>query len=110
MEELYNLFWDLGIHKNYKGRFQAAVAISLVLHEEAELKLVTQKLYPMVADKFQTKNGNIERNIRTVVFNCWEYGNRELLHEMAGYKLRRQPSASEFIGIVAHYMKRQSRS
>ena len=54
---------------------------------------------------FGCKWTTVERNIRTAVARAWSV-NRSLLLEMAGYPLDTEPSASEFIEIIATHIIR----
>ena len=57
------------------------------------------------ASHFGCKWTAVERNIRTAVERAWRV-NRSLLLEMAGYPLDTEPTASEFIEIIATYIIR----
>ena len=47
----------------------------------------------------------VERNIRTTVQRVWRINPQGLI-KMAGYPLAEPPTASDFIEIVAHYLRR----
>jgi two-component system response regulator (stage 0 sporulation protein A) len=47
---------------------------------------------------------NIEHDIRTVINVCW-ITNKDTLEEIAGYPLNYKPTNSEFVDILAYYLK-----
>ena len=47
---------------------------------------------------------NIEHDIRTLINVCWE-GNKSFLDEIAGYPLEYKPTNSEFIDMLAYYLR-----
>ena len=108
--EIYNLIRALGIHGTYRGYHYLALAISLILQDEANLLQVTKNLYPKIAEAFHTTPKCVERNLRTVVSVCWERGNRELLQEIAGYQLQFKPTTGEFIDMLAGNLKQTMES
>lgn len=95
----------LGITRNYRGCLRAAAAIELVLEDEDRLEAVTKEIYLEVAQRCHCNWYAVERNIRTVVQRAWHV-NRPLLTQMAGYPMDAPPTASEFIAIVANYIRR----
>ena len=97
----------LGITRSYRGCLRAATAIELVLEDEDRLEAVTKEIYREVAKRCRCNWYAVERNIRTAVQRAWRI-NRPLLTQMAGYPLEAPPNASEFIAIVADYMRRTS--
>ena len=95
---------SLGITPNYRGFWILLSAIALVMENESRLTLITKKLYPVLAQEFETTTDCIERNIRTVVDVCWNYGNRKLLDQIAGYHLPNKPNNASFISILVMYI------
>ena len=59
---------------------------------------------PCLARKYRSTPTNIEHDIRTMVNVCWE-GNKKLLDEIAGYPLEYKPTNSEFIDMLAYYLR-----
>ena len=106
MTEIQDLIWQLGIPSTYRGSRYLREAITLALEDEDRLLSVAKELYPMVADKFETDKTCVERNLRTVVCNCWARGNRPLLNQLAGYDLLDRPTTGEFISILSSYLIR----
>ena len=94
-----------GITRCYKGFKHTAYAICLAVQDESRLEAITKEIYTETAAHFGCKWTAVERNIRTVVSHAWSV-NPGLLRQMAGYPLELEPTASEFIEIVATYIIR----
>ena len=99
---------QLGIYSVYRGYPYLIYAIQISLENEDRLRHVTKELYSEIARHFECNIPGIERSLRTVITQCWEYGNREYLMELAGHKLYRKPSPGEFISIVTYYVRLQA--
>lgn len=91
----------LGITMRYKGYSQTIFAVEIALADPESLTLVSKRLYPEVGKRFGVSWRVAERNIRTVVDVIWEL-NPEGLSHIAGYELRRKPTASDFISIIVN--------
>ena len=96
----------LGIARTYLGERYMITAVEMVLEDEECLLYVTKQLYPKIAKQHQTTAACVEKNLRTAIKICWEHGNRRLLNEMAGYVLPKKPKTSEFIDLLASYIRR----
>lgn len=95
----YSLLSRLGITANYTGFFYTAYAVCLSVTDMENLLVVTKRLYPDVAKRYNTSAANIERNIRTVVDIAWNY-NPDLLMALAKRTLYAKPTAAEFLAIL----------
>lgn len=104
-KEIQKFLREIGINNTYLGYYYVTYAIQLVIDDETKLILISKWLYPDVAIKFHTSVSCVERNIRTVIQTIWEHGNLELLETAAGCKLRDKPTNSEFISIIASYIR-----
>lgn len=58
----------------------------------------------MPGAEVQINTYQFEHDIRTMVNVCWE-GNKKLLDEIAGYPLEYKPTNSEFIDMLAYYLR-----
>ena len=61
-------------------------------------------LYPAVAGHYHTCIFDVERSVCFAVDRVWET-EREALRSIAKYPLKREPLPSEFIAILAAYIK-----
>lgn len=107
MTDVQDILRSLGITRCYKGFKHTEYAVLLAVQNESHLEAVTKEIYMETANYFECHWTAVERNIRTAVARAWRT-NRPLLCEMAGYPLGKEPSASEFIEIIASYIIRSS--
>lgn len=102
--KIRELLLTLGIHSTYRGFHFLVYGLSLCLQDEDYLLFIGKKLYPAVAEHFGTSRQNVERCIRTAVYNCYYHGNPRFLFQIAGYELPAKPTNSEFLDILYHYL------
>ena len=95
----------LHIPQTTAGFHHAAYAITQVIQNPETVNWITKEIYPETARHCQTRPANIERTIRLAVRACWERGGRDILEEMAGIHLTQRPTNSEFLAIVANYIR-----
>ena len=93
----------LGIPATRSGQQYIEYAVILSKKDRTLLLSITKRLHPLVAEHFGVSIRSVERNIRYCVKCCWETGNRELLNEIAGYRLHCCPYAGEFIAMLVDY-------
>lgn len=89
--EIQRIFFRCGSGKDFHG------------YQYKPLR-ITKDIYPCLARKYRSTPTNIEHDIRTMVNVCWE-GNKKLLDEIAGYPLEYKPTNSEFIDMLAYYLR-----
>lgn len=100
-----NLLYRLGIPATYLGHRYVLSGVSLALVNEDVLSTITTILYPTIAAQFCVTPVSVDRALRTAITECWERGNRPLLDEVAGRKLRDKPTAGDFIAILTEYAR-----
>lgn len=103
-EQMYELIRRLGANSKYKGYFFVAEAVKISMGYQYKPLRITKDIYPYLARKYRSTPTNIEHDIRTMVNVCWE-GNKKLLDEIAGYPLEYKPTNSEFIDMLAYYLR-----
>ncbi len=97
----------LGIHATYKGYHFLVMALELTLEDDDRLLYVTKNLYPTVAHHYHTTIECVDRNLRTVVRNCWNSDQRNLLQNIASYPLKSCPTVTEFIDILHWHLRKK---
>ena len=100
MKSIHELPLSLGIHSTYKGYHYLVTALELAIQNEDNLIFVTKNIFPIVARKYHTNVHCVERNIRTIILNCWNSPYRKTLQEIAPCPLYKPPSVGEFIDIL----------
>lgn len=69
---------------------------------------MTKNLYPDAGRTFGVSAPSVERAVRTSISTCWNSEGRGALEQMAGYPLPQRPASSQFIYIMADYIRRTS--
>ncbi|MBE5787920.1 MAG: hypothetical protein E7324_10365 [Clostridiales bacterium] len=68
-----------------------------------------RRVYPLVANRFGTSSGAVERAIRTAVENTWLTGNLQGIQQLFGFSVdadRGKPTNAEFIAMLAAHTAR----
>ena len=105
-ETIKRVLRQLGIGANYKGFRITVLAVAMIVENEDRLTSVTKEIYLDVAKLTGFSPTAVERNIRTVVARAWSC-NQQAFNQMAGYALTTIPTVSEFLDIIANYVRRQ---
>ncbi|MGI6116360.1 sporulation initiation factor Spo0A C-terminal domain-containing protein [Luoshenia tenuis] len=103
-ERVSRIILQVGVPASIKGYQYLREAILLAMDERDISTLITTKIYPAVAKKFNTTPGNVERSIRNAIEVAWKKGNLEAIDSLFGYTIeenRGKPTNSEFIAMVA---------
>lgn len=95
---------ELGITPNYVGFKYLCLAVLIVMEDMEKVTRVTKSLYPEVAAAYGVRGATVERAIRTVVRECWNHGNRELMEQILCQKLIAPPENARFIGALSLYL------
>lgn len=99
---------ELGIAANLKGYYCIRYAVMLLLDDLKYVSHATTKLYPEIAEYFDTTASRVERAIRHAIEKGWGRGNIELQNKMFGYSIdmsKDSPTNMEFITTVADYIR-----
>lgn len=68
---------------------------------------ITKKLYPSIANKFETSPSKVERAIRHAIEVAWNRGKIENINNIFGIKIytaNDKPTNGEFIALLADKM------
>lgn len=99
-----DILHQLGMPAHIKGYQYIRFAITLCVVNPEILDSITKKLYPMVAERYQTTPSRVERAIRHAIELAWNRGNIETLNSYFGYTIensRGKPTNSEFIAMIS---------
>ena len=105
MQKLEETLRALGLNQTYTGYENLIKAAQIVMADRHTLYSVTKSIYMPIAEERGFCWSAIERSIRTAVKRAWKL-NPELIKTMAGYSLAIQPTAAEFIEMIALYAQR----
>ena len=103
-EKLANIFITVGIPAHIKGYQFLREAIKMAIDNPDIINSITKKLYPGIADKFNTSASKVERAIRHAIEVAWNRGKMETINEIFGYTVsngKGKPTNSEFIALIA---------
>ena len=90
----------LGVYENTQGYYAARAAISVALQEPESLLMVTKWLYPEAAKKCGGNWQSLEKNLRAAIADIWK-NHPEGLQALSDAPLRRKPTASQFVALLA---------
>ena len=106
-EKISNIFITVGIPAHIKGYQFLREAIKMAIDNPEIINCITKKLYPGIADKFETSASKVERAIRHAIEVAWNRGKIENINSLFGvrvYTNNEKPTNGEFIALVADKM------
>lgn len=106
-EKITNIFITVGIPAHIKGYQFLREAIKLAMENPDIINSITKKLYPSIAEKFDTSASKVERAIRHAIEVAWNRGKIENINNIFGltiYANNEKPTNGEFIALVADKM------
>ena len=106
-EKITNIFITVGIPAHIKGYQFLREAIKLAMENPDIINSITKKLYPSIAERFDTSASKVERAIRHAIEVAWNRGKIENINSIFGltvYSNNEKPTNGEFIALVADKM------
>ena len=106
-EKITNIFITVGIPAHIKGYQFLREAIKMAIDNPDIINSITKKLYPSIAEKFETSASKVERAIRHAIEVAWNRGKIENINSLFGIKVysnNEKPTNGEFIALVADKM------
>ncbi|MBE7076540.1 MAG: sporulation transcription factor Spo0A [Clostridiales bacterium] len=106
-EKITNIFITVGIPAHIKGYQFLREAIKLAIANPEIINSITKKLYPTIAEKYETSASKVERAIRHAIEVAWNRGKIENINNLFGIKVyssNEKPTNGEFIALVADKM------
>ena len=106
-EKISNIFISIGIPAHIKGYQFLREAVKLAVEEPEIIGSITKKLYPTIAEKFETSSSKVERGMRHAIEVAWNRGKIENINALFGirvYSNNEKPTNGEFIALVADKM------
>lgn len=110
-EKITNIFITVGIPAHIKGYQFLREAIKMAIDNPDIINSITKKLYPEVAERFDTSPSKVERAIRHAIEVAWNRGKIENINSLFGvrvYNHNEKPTNGEFIALVADKMLLES--
>ena len=106
-EKISNIFITVGIPAHIKGYQFLREAIKMAIDQPEIINSITKKLYPAIAEKFDTSSSKVERAISHAIEVAWNRGKIENINSIFGLKVytsNDKPTNGEFIALVADKM------
>lgn len=106
-EKISNIFITVGIPAHIKGYQFLREAIKMAVSDPSIINSITKRLYPDIAEKFETSPSKVERAIRHAIEVAWNRGKIENINTLFGIKVyssTEKPTNGEFIALVADKM------
>lgn len=106
-ERLSNIFITVGIPAHIKGYQFLREAIKMAIDSPEIINSITKKLYPSIAERFDTSASKVERAIRHAIEVAWNRGKIENINSVFGlqvYGTNEKPTNGEFIALLADKM------
>lgn len=106
-EKITNIFITVGIPAHIKGYHFLREAIKMAIETPEIVNSITKKLYPSIAERFDTSASKVERAIRHAIEVAWNRGKIENINNIFGvrvYTNNEKPTNGEFIALLADKM------
>lgn len=106
-EKITNIFITVGIPAHIKGYQYLREAIKMSIDNPEIINSITKKLYPSIAERFETSASKVERAIRHAIEVAWNRGKIENINtvfQIKVYDANEKPTNGEFIALVADKM------
>ncbi len=103
-ERVSNILIKVGIIPNVKGYRYLRDAVLIAMDNMDVMNSITKRLYPMVAENFDTSSSRVERAIRHAIEIATNSGKMENINALFGMKIyakNERPTNSEFIALLA---------
>ena len=103
-EKITAVFLSIGIPAHIKGYHFLREAIKMVVKQPDLINSITKKLYPGIAEPFDTSASKVERAIRHAIEVAWSRGKIENINAFLGYNIytnNDKPTNGEFIALMA---------
>ena len=99
-----DIFINIGMPANIKGYKYLRSAVRQCVESPATINSITKKLYPSIAEIFETSSSKVERAIRHAIEVCWARGRAKQINEIfkvEAFSEKDRPTNGEFIAFVA---------
>lgn len=103
-EKISKIFISVGIPPHIKGYAYLREGVKMMVENNSVINEVTKKLYPSIAEKFNTTASKVERAIRHAIEVAWNKGRVDAINSIFGVKVyfgSERPTNSEFIALIA---------
>lgn len=106
--EVTEILHQIGVPAHIKGYHYLRDSIMMAIEDNDIINAVTKRLYPSVAEKYETTSSRVERAIRHAIEVAWDRGDVDILNSYFGYTIhtsRGKPTNSEFIAMISDKLR-----
>ena len=99
---------ELGIPSHIKGYQYIKEGIKMIYDDNNLIGNITKKVYPNLADKYDTTSSRVERAIRHAIEVGWSRSNWKLTENLFGQSVdfdKAKPTNSEFLVTLADWLR-----
>ena len=110
-KRISDVFMMVGIPAHIRGFRFLREAVKLAVSHPEIINSITKKLYPEVAELFETSPSKVERAIRHAIEVAWNKGRIENVNSVFGVRIytdNERPTNGEFIALIADKMLLES--
>jgi len=107
-QQIVGLLGQINMSPAIQGYRYLRKAVNLVSVDISLLRGITNRLYPMLAEAFESTPSRVERSIRHAIESTVNKGNLDALHHLFGNTMDPQkgkPTNGEFIAMLAEYVR-----
>ena len=102
--KVMGILLEIGISANLQGYQYLRESIKLVIENPLYISSITKKMYPQVAETFNTTACRVERGIRHAIDVSFNKGKMININKIFGLNVlgnNERPTNSEFVALVA---------
>lgn len=95
---------NLGVPSHISGYGYIRDGVLMILNNDKKVGLVTKKIYPELANKYETTPSRVERAIRHAIEISWDRGDVDLMNNFFGHSVqydKGKPTNSEYLNTIA---------
>ena len=107
-KEIAYILKQVGVQQNLSGYRYIKHAVGLIIEDEDILNHITKKLYPAIAEKFNTKPACVERCIRHAIDIMYLSMNEDMHRYIFGNSIslnKNKPASSHFLAALAEAVR-----
>ena len=111
-KRIMDIFLSVGISSHLQGYHYLKESVKIVMNDPNSINSVTKKVYPAVAEKFETTACRVERGIRHALEVSYAKGKMIHLNKIFGIEVLTQnekPTNSEFVALLADKLSLERR-
>lgn len=96
----------LGLSGSLHGMWYLSYAIGRTVEDPLYVRYITKQIYVDTAKIYRSTPDRVERAMRFAIRRCWSNEEwKKEFEQMTGYHLLKCPTNSEFIDLVAFYIR-----